>query len=456
MEFTQIHPEIRFETHCPPAGRVLGAVEWCVTGQWTMARLKDDGTGKHYWTDLPYGVGLIAPCFIDEARGEVTRQAGGRWYSDVTRHAWQNRGSEPVDIKVEVRRKARRACLVNCLNPHWGDAVSLLLRVAQLRDCGFDIVVLTTQNTAWLIPDYVAEVWLVQGGHGVASQWNDDLARQVREFVSGMESCVVPSVFQPAQVGPDELAEFTRIRPFPAAGWLERLQQRPVVTFVSREDRCWADDAGRRGLLDTRLGCLTGLRTARKIRDDWRARAARLGQARRIGALYQELLRWLPQLDFAVIGNGAARLAPGITDLRSDAIDATIERAWCERAAASHVVVGVHGSHMVLPSGHAGAVIELLPRARLVNYLQDLLLVCDDHREALYRCRLLPLGTDAGTVAATTLNILYNYPWAHLSYHRACGAPGPADIAAMREAEALRAEITKVVSAGSPEDFLGP
>ena len=88
--------------------------------------------------------------------------------------------------------------------------------------------------------------------------------------------------------------------------------------------------------------------------------SATVAQSDRVG---NEARRGIASLDFAVAGLGTPEGLPNkILDLRFSEV--TVERALCDRYAQSHVVVGVHGSHMLLPSAHAGAVIELMPEER--------------------------------------------------------------------------------------------
>jgi hypothetical protein len=110
---------------------------------------------------------------------------------------------------------------------------------------------------------------------------------------------------------------------------------------------------------------------------------------------FAECLRGeFPLLDFAVAGLGEANGLPDwISDLRLTKLDAKNERAWCERYAKSHIVAGVHGSNMVLPSAHAGGVIELIGEDRAGNFLQDILFRRSDAREMFFRYRFVPPST---------------------------------------------------------------
>lgn len=457
--FVRIHPDMEFETACPFTGGSLRAIDWAVPGSWTLAKVRSAETGHTYWTDLPFGHGLLAPCFLDVASGEVVRPGGERWYADATRAAWRARTTKPTTVRVERGRKARRVCLVNCLNPYWGDAVSLLLRINQLRvHTDLDIVVLATANLAWLIPDFVAEAWLVDDSLPSTAEWNDQLAEQVKTLVLALDVCYIPVTFQPAQLSSQELFEFSRVHPFVHSAWNERLRERPVVTFAWRDDRCWSEDGDPPASPASPLARSRYLRGAsRYYRRAVAARALR-EQTRRVAALAERLRTHIPTLDFGVMGVGRGTPLPTwITDLRRGAIDETTEREWCGRAAESHVVVGVHGSHMLLPSGHAGATIELLPRQRIVNILQDLLVPVDGPREAMYRCRVLPLDTPAVVVADTILSVLYNYSWMRFACDRRYAGLVPmTDVDAMRASQAVRADVLRTVTAGSPAGLVGP
>jgi hypothetical protein len=64
------------------------------------------------------------------------------------------------------------------------------------------------------------------------------------------------------------------------------------------------------------------------------------------------------------------------------------------------VVVGVHGSNMLLPSAHAGGVVELIGPGRWGNFTQDILFRDDgDCRETFFRYRFVDEATPPTAVA---------------------------------------------------------
>jgi hypothetical protein len=130
-------------------------------------------------------------------------------------------------------------------------------------------------------------------------------------------------------------------------------------------------------------------------------------QTRNIVSLAECLRPSFPQIDFAVAGLGETGDFPAwIADLRLTKPNAEAERKWCERYAASHVVLGVHGSNMLLPSAHAGSVIELLDEKRQGNFLQDILFRGADARESLFRYRFVPPSTVPENLAQVVSNLL--------------------------------------------------
>jgi hypothetical protein len=130
-----------------------------------------------------------------------------------------------------------------------------------------------------------------------------------------------------------------------------------------------------------------------------------------VSELAEELRRDLPALDFAVAGlagaEGLGDLPAWVRDMRRARLDEDAERVWCERYAASHLVVGVHGSNMLLPSAHAGGVVELIGPERWGNFTQDVLFRgVADCRETLFRYRFIDELTPPSTLARLLSMIL--------------------------------------------------
>ena len=144
---TEIHPRVTHQRKCPRCAGEALAIDWCIPGQWTMARYRCAACAFDCWADLPFNLGVLSPCFIDIATDDVTRPCGPDWYAALTRAAWMQRGRKPVRVTRVVHKAVRRAVLVNALGNCWGDALATLAKLNALDGAaGLDVVVLTTAN----------------------------------------------------------------------------------------------------------------------------------------------------------------------------------------------------------------------------------------------------------------------------------------------------------------------
>jgi hypothetical protein len=272
---------------------------------------------------------------------------------------------------VEHRTVTKPVVFLNCLDTLYGHVLLKLLNAQALIDRrrDLDLIVMIPATFAWLVPDGAAQVWLVELPLKQGTEWNDGLAQEIARRLHAFKDVRLSVAHSHPRPEDYDIERFTRVRPFPLAEW-EARAVRPVVTFIWRDDRTWTSG----GVLPR-------------------------SQQHQVERLRNALQRGLPSVDFAVIGLGA-----------QTSLDAATERVWCERYAASHVVIGVHGSNMLLPSAHAGSVIELLPRDRLGNYLQDLLLRPTTARDLLFRTRILGDTATPDDVAALAIHIINGVP----------------------------------------------
>lgn len=452
----QIHPQIHYQISDPHSGARLQATDWQISGLWNLAQVESEDKSIRYWTDLPYGIGVSGPCYLNPDTGEVSRPEGPRWYADLTRQAWATRESSPVELQVERRHQAHRICLVNCLIPWWGDGVSLLLRINQIRrHLDLDLVVLAPKELVWLVPDYVAEIWIDTAGLGATRRWREGLAAAVKARVKSFEICYIPTTSQPAHLSPSELQEFTGIPPFPRSEWLSRLEQKPTVTFMWRPDRCWARDISIPSHWPVRTQIL---RKWVKQQRQWSQELALRQQIQRVTRLAEELRRQLPALDFALCGLGRHGNFPDwIQDLRTERVDQQVNEQWCRRASQSHVMIGVLGSHLTLPSGHAGAIVQLVPWSFYRNVLTDIVITTDDPREALYCYRLLTLDVDPRLVCGLVLSLLFNYPGAHYAFHGDYYRPlSPDLLKTITQAQRYRSQVLSQITTPAMDPLIGP
>lgn len=408
----RLHPQTdaaEVDLLCPHCSIRLDVAGWLVPGMRCLAELRCTRCARDFYGDLPAGQGLYTPQLIERETGIVHDAYGVAWFADWMRNSYAERTSEAVEVTT---RKAtgqpnRAAVLLNCLDTLYGHALLKLLNAQHYLDArtNLDLIVVVQSALAWLVPAGVKETLVVNLPLCDGTQWNEFVAKKIRDAVERYETCYLSPAFSHPSACDFAIERFTGVAPFQLDEWDERAA-RPTVTFISRDDRLWHDE---------RKTGATRKMTA-KIKRKLINRVHSFGeQPSRIVRLAETLRHTLPRLDFAVVGFGVrGGLPKWITDAREKNIDEKIERAWCRRYAESHVVIGVHGSNMLLPSAHAGAVIELVPADRWGNILQDFIVPClnvprADARETMFRQRLMPLSTSPEIVAHLADTIIRFY-----------------------------------------------
>jgi hypothetical protein len=132
----------------------------------------------------------------------------------------------------------------------------------------------------------------------------------------------------------------------------------------------------------------------------------------------------MPDVSLALIGTTSddKRTIPDlpswVNDMRATHMNDDIERAWVAQYARSHIVVGVHGSNMLLPTAHAGASVTLMPIDRWGNMVQDTIVTEPDPRMSQVRHKHIPIDTLPETLARIVVRTYRALPHARQNYER--------------------------------------
>ncbi|MCA1614753.1 MAG: hypothetical protein LC795_11550 [Acidobacteria bacterium] len=396
MRTTPLHPVTDADHECPYCRERLDVRGWLIPGMRNLADMLCGRCGREFYGDLAAGQALYTPMLLEKAAGVVHDPHGVEWFAGWLRDSYARRTDDPVAFDVQERlRVTRPVVLLNCLDTLYGHSLLKLLNAQYHlgRHADVDLVVMVPSFLAWMVPDGVAQVWVVGLPLRRGTEWNEWLARQVRRRVEAFQQVSLSQALSHPRPDEVDIERFTRVKPFPLGEWDARLG-RPTVTFIWRHDRPWrvTDDVPP----PTRRGRLRRLLTPQPRPQG--------GQAELVSDLAEALRRDLPALDFAVVGlaeaGGRGDLPVWVKDMRRPKLGDDAERGWCDRYAASHVVVGVHGSNMLLPSAHAGGVVELIGPERWGNFTQDVLFRdTADCRETLFRYRFVDELTPPSALA---------------------------------------------------------
>lgn len=401
----RLHPLPDVAHVCPHCRVPLQVTGWYMPGMRSLADLRCTGCAGEFYGDLAAGQGLYTPMLLDKKSGRVHDQHGMDWFADWLGESYGRRTATPRGLKIEELRPLRgKPVVLNCLDTLYGHCLLKLLNAQHYLDRrpDVDLIVIVPRLLRWMVPDGVAQIWAVDLPLSQGLEWNDWLAAEIADRIGKWPECWLSVAFSHPRPGDWDIERFTRIQPFPRDEWDQRLD-RPTITFIWRDDRLWhAPSQVRHGKLK---------RVLRKCARYFQADTSPLQhQMRHVRDLSLKLREQWKELDFAVAGLGQFGGMPEwITDLRRSRIDVSTEREWCDRYARSHIVIGVHGSNMLLPSAHAGAAVELVPLDRWPNIIQATLYSEIDPRVVAYRYRYIPVSASADDAAAAISALLQGH-----------------------------------------------
>ena len=363
----------RLQAQLPPCSRCAGTLQ-NLNLLWQGIHICVEAVCRsccaHLVADLPMGHATCFPYMVDLERGKVHGPgAFMEWLGEPFLNSLVHPDLKQVStLRVECRRPANHVVILNCLDYLYGHALLKLLN-AELHQAGPghpDLVVVVPECLAWMAPSWAAEVWTVGGPlknqRNYIPALSRDLESQLRRFESVELSPAAP------HPGAFDISRFTGIASYSESSSGDR------VTFIWREDRFWNGVWGR----------------SRALRILRPKTLLLVLQNQAVQRLFEALRRSYPRGQFTVLGLGrSTEFPPWIDDQRVEAFTPAIEKAYCRTYAQSRLVIGVHGSNLLLPSGHAGATLDLMPDERWGNLTEDILYQEQDPRLAAWRYRFV-------------------------------------------------------------------
>ncbi len=285
------------------------------------------------------------------------------WFAQPLRDSFFKYWPLEVVPDKKVYQTHTRVIILNCLDDCYGHVLYKLLNAGPyLSSPPKDkpgLIVIIPRSFCWLVPEGVAEVWSV-----------DVPLKQLTRRIAPFDAFVKTELRRFDEVWLDAVNQedgsktdwerFTRTKPFDLA----RFYDSPLrVTFVCREDRFWV----RHPVEEFLWKVFVKIRKTGLVRSFFVHRQNRLVE--RTARLIAERLE---KVQFTAVGLGkTGRLSSSIVDKRTETVTDALETAWCQLYASSHVIVGVHGSNMLIPSSLAAGFVEILPRYKIDHLAED-------------------------------------------------------------------------------------
>lgn len=344
---------------------------------YTLGDCKCRYCGAEFYQTFPVGHCVNDYLSVNKATGNVT--AGVKpdfWLVNVLRKAHRGSRSKQVAVRKIVHEVRNEVIVLNALDYLYGHVLLKLFNyqyhVRNNPDVG--LIVIVPRSFEWLIPAEASEAWIVDLSldelayeyPALASFFNEELKRFDRVWLS--------TAWSHPDLTTVDIKRMTGIAPFNLEFYNT---QSPTITFVLRDDRWWLRSPLSYGLY--RLGRrFPALRNALY-------RMISLDQEQLVRGAIRHIRRKLPSARFFITGLGKNKDFKGlVTDARSAVVNEEKELEWCRIYSHSHVVVGFHGSNMLLPTAFSAGCVEILPEDRYGNILQDIAVRYSDRRQSFF------------------------------------------------------------------------
>jgi hypothetical protein len=345
--------------------------------------------------ELPIGHSIFDPYQVDlKSKKIFGKESKMNWVGKPLLDSLLNPCFEQLNIEKEVFTKTEKVIILNCIDFLYGHTLLKLLNAQKHleEDKTYGLIVIIPKFLRWLVSDGVAEIWTVdislKGGQIYWKELENFIRKEIKRFDIVYLS---PAWSHPRKFN---IEKFTRVSPYV----LTKQRDDINITFIWREDRVLCNEFL--------------FKILRKLKMPFVYLAH---QNRKIIGIFKSIKKNYPQANFFVAGLGKKTSFPKwISDCRVDKYTIQNERDACELYAKSNIVIGVHGSNMLLPSAHALMTLDLMPFDRSGNITQDILFQEDDVPFASFRYRYLPLETSKTRISHEVSSMLHSYPFHYL------------------------------------------
>jgi hypothetical protein len=389
-----IKPFIDCSSNCPYCQNKLNPQSLIWSGMHVCVESKCSVCSSETIADLPISHAINYPYIIDIKNDRFFRDKSvlenkitDNWLGKNLLKSLQNPNTQKIDIQKEIFKDSKQIIVLNCIDHLYGHSLLKLLNVDShlQNNPDFGVVVIVQKFLRWMVPEGVAEVWTVN----IPLRLGQSYYPSVNEFISDEidrfdEVYVSKAYSHPANF---DITNYTKtpIHDFNAEEFR--------ITFIWREDRLWVNYfffqvLKRLGLISI---CL--------LVQNWKVRR-----------LLTAIKKKAPSAIFSVAGLGKKLSFPDwVEDLRVEKFDEISERATCKIYSQSRLIIGLHGSNMLLPSAHAGMTIDLMPDDRLGNICQDILYRKADPRLATFSYRFPPASMKIEQLATLATSMIDYY-----------------------------------------------
>ncbi len=384
----EVKPSIQHHSNCPHCRADLKNIGLVWHGMHICVESKCVQCNTLIIEDLRVGHAIKNSYQIDLKNNLLFgNEQGKEWLGKPLLKSLQEPQSQIITITKEVYKESPSVIILNCIDFLYGHCLLKLLNAQRHIDnySNYGLVVVVPTFLRWMVPDGVAEIWKVdiplKCGQNYYLKFHQFMSEEIRRFdkVYVSKAYSHPNDFN--------ITRFTKVSQHSFN------QAVPNITFIWREDRIWINP-----IIFSIMKKLNIFKVALVIQN-WKIRQ-----------LFKSIKFQIPSVKFTIAGLGTLTNFPEwIEDARVHKFDEQTEKQLCQIYSDSRLVIGIHGSNMLIPSGHAGMTIDLMPKDRWGNFAQDILYQEKDPRLAAFKYRYLPNEIKINQLAYIAYSMISKY-----------------------------------------------
>lgn len=396
----EIKPFTENHFYCPECQAVEPTVfDIQIHSIYTMAECKCNSCNLEFYQTVQAGHCINDRVSVRKSDGKIfTDVSSDFWLADVAAKARSGSGNKEVAVKKIIHEEKKQVVVLNTLDYLYGHVLLKLYNYQHhLRD-DVGLVVIIPRAFEWLAPAEASEVWVVDLSLSELAFEHPSLTDYCKQEFKRFDRIWLSMAFSHPDFTRVDMKSMTGIAPFNLDFFST---ETPTITFVLREDRWWL-----RSKLEYWL-----YRIGRRFPQLRRFCYGQINieQDDLVKKTIKAIKEKIPDARFFVTGlgenKGFGRLA---MDSRSQNITEEKELEWIRIYAHSHLVIGFHGSNMLMPTAFAAGCIEILPEDRFGNFLQDISVRYNDRRQS-FLYRFADQYASPGSVAAKAISMIRDY-----------------------------------------------
>lgn len=309
------------------------------------------------------------------------------WFTIPYQKALKNPCADIIKVSYITNKKVKNPLIINCIDYLYGHGLLKLFNIQRHLKLHkkYDIVLIIPKSLLWLVPKEVAEIILVDIKLSQARNYYPSLDSEINKYISKFKTVALSKAYAHPEI--EDISVFTKQKSCEKTK-VER------ITFIWRNDRPWFNN----------IYIVYGFKKLKIIS------ILNYLQYLKVILLFSILSRKNKKYVYTIAGFGKIFTFPKwIEDTRTNTFSDKTERYLCKIYAQSKLVIGVHGSNMLLPSAHAQMTLDLMPDDRLGNFAQDIVYETKRSSDLRYRAfitRYAYLNTSVSTIVKTILSML--------------------------------------------------